>query len=220
MPMPTASRQCDATVGFLRRPSSTEWSSFDRRPNMRVQRTRSSASPPHSPLTRKSLGRFTRSLLGLLLVTVPTGCAWQSSSDGKPLNLNGAGVESLSGNWTGTFEARRAGDCSVQKGDSTTGTFHWTLTVQPDGAFELRLHEARSEERGILGVLGPGYQATALRSFRGDCPGGTEEVRTKLVGQVMQGPAGPILELAGKETACQKANCVFNLRYLLVKDHP
>jgi len=26
-------------------------------PNMRVQRTRSSASPPHSPLTRGPLGR-------------------------------------------------------------------------------------------------------------------------------------------------------------------
>ena len=136
------------------------------------------------------------------------------------MNLNGAGVDSLSGNWTGTFEARRAGDCSVQKGDSTTGTFHWTLAVQPDGAFELRLHDARPEERGILGVLGPGYQATALRSFRGDCPGGANDVRTKLVGQVMQGSDAPILELAGKETSCAKANCVFDLRYRLIKDHP
>ena len=27
-------------------------------PNTRVQRTRSSASPPHSPLTRRPLGRY------------------------------------------------------------------------------------------------------------------------------------------------------------------
>jgi hypothetical protein len=185
------------------------------RPDEGVQRTRSCSS-----LTRRSLGRSTRRLVGLLLAVVSAGCASHSAPDGQPLNLNGAGVESLSGDWTGTFEVRRAGDCSVQKGDSTTGTFHWTLTVQPDGAFELRLRGAGPDEHGMLGVLGPGYQVTALRSFRGDCPGGTDDVRTKLVGQVTQGPAGPVLELAGKETACQKANCVFNLRYRLIKDRP
>jgi hypothetical protein len=174
---------------------------------------------PLAPRSRQPLGRFARSLLGLVVI-MSAGCASQSAADRQALNLHGAGVESLSGDWTGTFEVQRAGDCSVRKGDTTTDTFHWALTVQPDGAFELRLHEAKPGERGVLGVMGPGYQATVLRSFRGDCPGGTSEVQTKLMGQVMQGPGGPILELSGKETACPKSNCVFHLRYRLVKDHP
>ncbi len=180
--------------------------------NPRLQRT------PSAPLSRQPLGRSIGTLLGVLVVIVSARCASQSSRDKQPLNLNGAGVESLSGDWTGTFEVQQAGDCTVRKGSSTADTFHWTLTVQPDGAFELGVHEAGSEQRRMLGALGPGYQVTALRSFRGDCPGGTSEVRTKLVGQVTQGPGGPILELSGKETACPKSNCVFNLRYRLIKD--
>src|SRR5689334_20676762 len=35
-------------------------------PNMRVQRTRSSASPPHSPLTRRPLGRLGQQIVGVL----------------------------------------------------------------------------------------------------------------------------------------------------------
>ena len=45
--------------GCLRRLSgckTPESPMINKRPNMRVQRTRSSASPPHSPLTRRPLG--------------------------------------------------------------------------------------------------------------------------------------------------------------------
>ena len=47
------------------------------RPNMRVQRTRSSASPPHSPLTRYPLGsrgpRQQRGAVNLVPVEFPRG---------------------------------------------------------------------------------------------------------------------------------------------------
>ena len=43
-------------------------------PNMRVQRTRSSASPPHSPLTRWPLGDPKRHRLGLALQGLALGC--------------------------------------------------------------------------------------------------------------------------------------------------
>src|SRR4051812_11570540 len=53
---------------------------MERLPNTRVQRTRSSASPPHSPLTRRRLGRSKRiwlygSLVGLwgLTLVSPAG---------------------------------------------------------------------------------------------------------------------------------------------------
>ena len=55
--------------------------------NKRVQRTRSSASPPHSPLTRHPLddGRVQSALMtGLLLIAVTVSCAAtaQHSADG------------------------------------------------------------------------------------------------------------------------------------------
>ena len=59
-----AASASDLVDGCLRRLSgckTPESPMINKRPNMRVQRTRSSASPPHSPLTRNPLGAGGRS---------------------------------------------------------------------------------------------------------------------------------------------------------------
>jgi hypothetical protein len=84
-------------------------------PNMRVQRTRYSASLRGSPLTRHPLGRqsslrrFARPVL-VAAVLVGGGCATQSH---QPLELGQAGLTSLSGDWTGVRETSQAGKCSI-----------------------------------------------------------------------------------------------------------
>jgi hypothetical protein len=53
-------------------------------PNMRVQRTRSSASPPHSPLTRGPLGGV--SALGLVALAAAAACAHSMSTEERMIS--------------------------------------------------------------------------------------------------------------------------------------
>jgi hypothetical protein len=191
------------------------------RPNMRVQRTRVllPAVARRSPLTRRPLGGA-RWFTALLLVMAVTRCATQSASTPPPLDLHGSGIETLSGDWSGVFEVRRVGSCTVEHGESTTAPFRARLTIEQDGAFELRGYEAdgtQSKTPAAVGVFDRELRASALRSFVSKCPSGPSETKTKLEGRVHEGPDGPTLELSGRETGCPKEHCVFSLHFRLVR---
>ena len=147
-------------------------------------------------------------------------CATQPRPDSRPLDLHGSGVETLSGDWSGTFEVRREGECTVQHSDSTVAPFRARLTVEHDRAFELRGYEAdgtQSKAAAAIGVLDGELRASALRSGTAKCPHGSFETKTKLVGRVREGPDGPTLDLSGKETMCPRERCVFDLQFRLVR---
>jgi hypothetical protein len=187
---------------------------------MRVERTRYASL--RSLLTRDPIDRA-RCLTVLVLAMTVSRCATQPKPNARPLDLHGSGVETLSGDWSGTFEVRQVGSCTVQHGESTIAPFRAWLTIERDGAFELRGYEAdgtKSKTPAAMGVLDAALRASALRSFVSKCPGGPSETKTKLDGRVNEGPDGPMLELSGRETSCPKENCVFSLRYRLVKGRP
>src|SRR5215471_19830213 len=110
--------------------------------NTVLQRTRSALL--RSPLSRKPFGRSSAKFLAALTL-VALRCSSQpapSSSQGR-----GPNVESLSGDWQGTFEVRRVGGCTVGKSDSTSDRFRGPLSVQADGAFELRTYDQGGSEK-------------------------------------------------------------------------
>ena len=185
---------------------------------MRVQRTHSSASL-RSPLTRGPSGGV-RFFSTLVLAMTVIRCATQSRPDSRPLDLHGSGIETLSGDWSGTFEVRQVGSCTVEHGESTIQPLRARLTIERDGAFELRGYEAdgtTSKTLAAIGVFDAELRASALRSFISKCPGGPSETKTELDGRVNDGPDGPTLELSGRETSCPKEHCVFSLHYRLVR---
>ena len=85
-------------------------------PNMRVQRPRSSASPPHSPLTRGPLGGW-KWLFALGLVLVPVGCSAE-----RRLSASGASSGDSSGSASSTS---------------------WLLDRHADGMVELNVRVAK-----------------------------------------------------------------------------
>jgi hypothetical protein len=122
------------------------------RPNMRVQRTRSSPSAPHSPLTRKPLGRPGIIVaIAAMAICLAAGC---KDSPTEPLQAS-----SLTGTWSAGHLALCVGDWSsvrlelTQSGTDLSGS----LTTHDGQVFPVA--GSFSNETGSIGL-----------TIGGDCP--------------------------------------------------
>ena len=97
--------------------ASREGAMSQRRPNMRVQRTRSSPSAPHSPLTRKPLGG--QNIWVAVIIVCAALCIRCDHS--SPTEPTGA---SLTGTWT----------ASLTRGPCAGNWSSVTLTLQQSGS--------------------------------------------------------------------------------------
>ena len=192
----------------------------NRPPNTRVQKTRASPSALRSPPTRRPLGRAS-GCIALIVVLLGARCSSQPPHS-QPLDLHGAGLESLSGDWNGSFEVRKAGSCTVQGQNEAVTPFHCRVTIRADGGFDVRGYEpdgSQSKAPAAIGVVDASFRVTALRAYQADCPSGPSDTKTQLLGQIAEEPEGTVLEMAGLDEACPKSGCAFRLRYRLVRSH-
>jgi hypothetical protein len=198
-------------------------------PNMRVHRTRSSASPPHSPLTHYPLGRSWFLVAGVMVLAAgAVTCASRVAPPSKSFDLGGRGVESLSGNWSGTFEVRQAGKCTVGlrhdprwQGKAVTDKHRFLMTVESDGSFTLRQYQNGQAEPGpalVWGSLDGALRIAALRTTQAECNNVSSERRARLSGQIARGPDGPLIEMSGQEATCPQEGCLFDITYRLTRE--
>jgi len=190
--------------------------------NMRVQRTRSSASPPHSPLTRWPLGsprdRFAyRRLAWLALAGLLARCA---TSD-----LGSGGRASLSGAWEGTLEERQVGKCALgadrsHPTDRQSVPTQVQVVVEPDGIFTA-WERAPGNTSGVppdwRGDLADDLSLTAIRTSKAECGGQSTSVTTQLKGSVKLSATAKQLEISGREESCPALGCAFSVTYRLAK---
>jgi len=200
-----------------------------RPPNMRLQRTRSSASPLRSPLTRHPLGRSWFQVVATTVLAAGTfACASGTAKPSEPFDLGGRGVESLSGDWSGTFDVRQAGKCTVGlrhdrrfQGKAVTDKYRFRMTVESDGSFTLSQYQKGKTEPGpalVWGSLDGALHVAALRTTQAECSNVSSERRSKLTGQVARGPSGPVVEMAGQEATCPQEGCLFDIVYRLTRE--
>ena len=194
---------------------------------MRVQRTRSSASPPRSPLTRSPLGRSSWSwglalgtAIHVLILCSNLGCTSSGVTSTEPLTLGSAGLAELSGDWSGTLEFRQTGQCTMGKSAKRRYPIHLSLIVDSDGVVTVQEYKSKKEFGPIhwSGALSQTLHLTALRVTPVTCSDGKSEKSARLDGQVARGARGPILEASGDEATCPNMGCTFALTYQLVKE--
>jgi hypothetical protein len=198
-------------------------------PNPRVQRTRAYVSLWRSPLTLHPLGRCWALVVVVRALTFGTlACASGTAKPSESFDLGGRGVETLSGDWGGTFEVRQAGKCTVGlrhdsrwQGKAVADKYRFRMTVESDGSFALRQYQKGQPELGpalVWGSLDEALHISALRTTQAECNNVSSERRTKLTGQVARGPSGPVLEMAGREATCPQEGCLFDISYRLTRE--
>ena len=191
-------------------------------PNPRVQRTRSSPSARHSPLTRHPLGSPVcgvayRRLAWLAILVLLARCA----SSG----LGPGGKASLSGAWEGTLEERQVGKCAlgVDRAHPTERLSTPTqvqVVVEPDGTFtawERAPGDTSGDPPDWRGALADDLSLTAFRTSEAECRGQSTSVTTQLKGRVNLSAGGKQLKVSGREETCPTLGCVFSVTYRLAK---
>ena len=198
------------------------------RPNTRVRRTRSSASPPRSPLTRHPLGRS--NLASAFRVIAPfvigaTTALCRSVSPEQPFDVGAGGLPSFSGTWKGGLGEKKAGSCDLAlrndwrfRTTELTHTIRAEWLVEPDGAFTLRqFMDDDTEPTEWSGVVDSTLRVTGVLVTQAACKGADHESHTNLSGRVVRGANEPVLRLSGQQITCPDLGCVFDSSYDLTK---
>jgi hypothetical protein len=195
------------------------------RPDTRVQRARSSPSAPHSPLTRRPLGRA-KCWCGLLATVVAAAITSCQSATPAALSTPVA-VEALSGEWVGTMGLRQLGSCSLAGNptladDESQMKITVLLKIEADG--RLSAWE-KTRPDAILDPLKPRWSGTVSRNreiavskrAEAECDGRKLESRTEMKGSAFEGKAGDSIQVSGRETSCPSLGCVFQVYRLTRK---
>jgi len=210
-----------------------------RLPNTRVQRTRSSASPPHSPLTRNPLGRGWCSerlttAVAVVLAVAGLNLACQSAQPTQPATP--VSLDLLTGEWVGTLGTRQAGGCSIFGPDLADNVGRMPggvvdesrmpvtvlLKVESDGTLKgwekVRADAVLDETKPRwLGTISKDLEVWVVKRSEPVCDGHEREAQTELKGHASEGKTGDSIEVSGREYSCPSMGCSFVLTYRLTR---
>jgi hypothetical protein len=181
-------------------------------PNISLQRT----APCGLAAELGSLGRLRRLLPLIAIVMSWARCATAP----PPARLDADAFVALSGEWGGTFEARQAGDCTLNGKNKSSLPVQMQIQVSNRGAIEIVEHKNESRSNGdarISGTISPDGRVAARRIFQAKCSGSPHEVETLLAGAVTDSPHGRQLEMSGVQAPCPDNGCKFKVTYRVVK---
>jgi hypothetical protein len=155
----------------------------------------------------------------LPVLAVALSLAACAAAPSRP-KLGPEGILSLSGEWAGTFEARQAGECTLNGKNKSSLPIRMKIAVSDGGGVEII--EYKSDSQGpsgarISGTISPDGLVSARPTFQAKCSGEPHEHETILTGCIVDSPGGPRLEMSGLRVPCPDNGCKFNVTYRLVR---